>query len=62
MPNASHKGKSIKPNTNAEGSVDTAADLSVNPEDLVDNNAAELRVAEAPANEAATQRPNQPKT
>ncbi|GAB4198423.1 MAG: hypothetical protein Fur006_48150 [Coleofasciculaceae cyanobacterium] len=54
---ASHKGHSIKPNTNANDRIDTAADLSVNPADLLDEGADSLRVDEAPENKEATQRP-----
>lgn len=32
---ASHKGTSIKPNTNANDIIDTAADQSVEPEELL---------------------------
>lgn len=32
---ASHKGSSIKPNTNAAGKIDTAADSSTSPEDVL---------------------------
>ena len=35
MPNASHKGSSDKPNTNAPGQMDIAADKSTNPEDVL---------------------------
>lgn len=33
---ASHKGHSVKPNTNAEGQLDIAADLEENPRASVD--------------------------
>lgn len=59
--NASHKGHSIKPNTNTNNRIDTAADLSVNPEDLLDEGADALRADEAPENQAATQRPERKK-
>lgn len=35
MPNASHKSNSDKPNTNAPGQMDIAADKSTNPEDVL---------------------------
>ena len=35
---ASHKGSSNKPNTNAPGIIDDAADTAVNPEDLLPEN------------------------
>jgi hypothetical protein len=54
---ANHKGTADKPNTNAEGIIDTAADKSVEPQDLLDEGVDSLRVAEAPANTAATERP-----
>jgi len=54
---ASHKGSSAKPNTNASGQIDDAADTSVNPEAELELSADALRVPEAPTNEAATQRP-----
>ena len=54
---ASHKGTSNKPNTNAEGFVDTAADQSVDPQELLGEGADALRAEEAPENAAATQRP-----
>lgn len=54
---ASHKGHSIKPNTNTNDRIDTAADLSVDPADLLEEGTASLRTDEAPENQAATQRP-----
>jgi len=54
---ASHKSTSIKPNTNASGQIDNAADLSLNPEAEVESNADAIRVSEAPADAAATERP-----
>jgi hypothetical protein len=57
---ASHKGASAKPNTNANGQIDTAADLSVEPADLLDEGVDARRAeVESPENAAATQRPNQ---
>lgn len=58
---ASHKGTSAKPNTNASGQIDDAADMSVNPEAEVELGADALRVSEAPADAAATQRPENKK-
>ena len=57
--NASHKGSSIKPNTNAEGSMDTAADVpAIDPQEIAPPKGAdELRAMEAPENEQATERP-----
>ncbi|AFZ20850.1 hypothetical protein [Allocoleopsis franciscana] len=54
---ASHKGNSVKTNTNANNRIDTAADLSVQPEDLLAEGTAVLRAEEAPENQQATQRP-----
>jgi hypothetical protein len=58
---ASHKGHSIKPNTNANDRIDTAADLSVDPAELLDEGADSVRADEAPENSAATQRPEKKK-
>jgi hypothetical protein len=54
---ASHKGHSVKPNTNTDNSLDTAADLATNPNDALGEGPDALRAEEAPKNEAATQRP-----
>jgi hypothetical protein len=54
--NANYKAHSTKPNTNAEGSVDTAAGSEVNPQDFENKGAGEVRASEAPENEAATKR------
>lgn len=54
---ASHKGHSVKPNTNTDGRIDDAADLSTNPAELLAEGADALRAQEAPENQAATQRP-----
>jgi len=54
---ASHKSTSIKPNTNASGQIDDAADMSVDPKAEVESNADALRVSEAPEDAAATERP-----
>jgi len=57
---ASHKGTSAKPNTNAEGQLDIAADKGVNPQDalsedtLVDSD----RIEEAVNYPPATERPS----
>lgn len=56
---ASHKSTSVKPNTNTNGGIDTAADLSVAPEDMLAEGADALRVEEAPENTEATQRPQE---
>lgn len=61
---ASHKGSSIKPNTNASGQIDAAADLSLDPQDIL-NEGPDARRAEEESmeNPAATQRPsNQPES
>lgn len=55
---ASHKGHSLKPNKNAEGSLDVATD-AVNPHEIAPENAETMRVQEAPENEAATERPEE---
>lgn len=54
--NASHKSTSVKPNVNADGLIDEAADIE-NPQDLLPEGPDALRASEAPANAAATQRP-----
>ena len=54
---ASHKGHSVKPNTNTNDSLDTAADLSTNPSSELGEGPDAQRAEEAPKNEAATQRP-----
>jgi hypothetical protein len=53
---ASHKGTSDKPNTNAPGQIDSAADTV--PADLLPEGPDALRASEAPENSAATQRPD----
>ena len=58
---ASHKGNSIKPNTNTNDRIDTAADLSVDPGDLLAEGADALRAEEAPENREASQRPENKK-
>ncbi|MGF1482341.1 MAG: hypothetical protein ACFB4I_23160 [Cyanophyceae cyanobacterium] len=58
--NASHQGSAanVKPNTNAENQLDTAADLAVEPEEIAPpEGAAALRAKEAPENDEATARP-----
>ena len=56
---ASHKGSSIKPNTNANDQIDTAADLAVDPQDILDEGPDARRAEEeSMENPAATQRPN----
>lgn len=60
--NASHKGSSIKPNTNAENRLDLAADLEVNPDDIAPPKGEdEVRAQRAPENSKATERPSKPK-
>ena len=61
---ASHKSTSTKPNTNANGAfIDDAADPTTDVEQLVDLGGDSVRIDEAPANTAATQRPqNQQKS
>jgi len=54
--NIARKGENIKPNTNAEDSIDTAAEVAVDPDDIITHGDARHRAAQAPANEAATQR------
>ena len=40
---ASHKGTSDKPNTNTEGSMDIAADKSINPDEVLPEGASTNR-------------------
>ncbi len=54
---ASHKGTSVKPNTNAEGIIDTAADPTFQPHDIVTQDSTPTRPGEAMENAAATERP-----
>jgi hypothetical protein len=54
--NYGQKGMSNKPNTNAEGVVDEAVD-PVNEHQIAPENMETSRVAAAPENEAATERP-----
>lgn len=54
--NYGRNGLSQKPNTNAEGYLDEAAD-SVNPREIEPTNEAANRASDAPENETATQRP-----
>ena len=59
---ASHKGTSDKPNTNANGVIDDAADKTVEPEDLLSEdltNAETLRTDEFVDYPPATQRPDE---
>jgi hypothetical protein len=58
---ASHKSTSIKPNINANGLIDDAADLNFDPESVLPEGPDALRAAEAPENSAATQRPEDKK-
>ncbi|MBW4576150.1 MAG: hypothetical protein KME08_12815 [Aphanothece sp. CMT-3BRIN-NPC111] len=59
---ASHKSTSIKPNTNTNGQIDTAADMAVDPQELLGEGADALRASEAPENTAATERPEDQNT
>lgn len=54
---ASHKGHSVKPNTNANDSLDTAADPSVDPQEILGEGADSIRAREAEVNPAAVERP-----
>ena len=54
---ASHKGASIKPNTNAEGVINSTDDAPVDIPDIVTQSSTPTRPDEAPENVAATQRP-----
>nr|WP_250121569.1 hypothetical protein [Chroococcidiopsis sp. CCMEE 29] len=59
---ASHKGTSAKPNTNADGVIDDAADMTVDPEDLLPEeltNAETLRTDEFVDYPPAIQRPGE---
>jgi hypothetical protein len=58
---ASHKSTSAKPNTNAEGLINAAADSTADPHDIVTQGSDESRVEEAPENAAATERPKHQK-
>ena len=58
---ASHKSTSSKPNINSNGLIEEAADLIVNPEEILPEGADALRVNEAPENSTATQRPEDKK-
>lgn len=54
--NYGQKGLSRKPNTNAEGAIDEAAD-PVDPRAVEPTNVSAKRAEEAPENEAATEHP-----
>lgn len=58
---ASHKGSSNKPNTNAPGQIDTAADMSVDPQDILPEGATTntTRTQEFVDYPPATQRPDE---
>jgi hypothetical protein len=58
---ASHKGNSVKPNTNANDSIDTAADQVTDPQEVLPEGYDAQRAEQAPQNEAATQRPKNQK-
>lgn len=53
--NYGRNGMSVKPNTNAEGVIDEAAD-PIDPEAISLKDVAAKRAADAPENEAATER------
>lgn len=57
---ASHKGTSDKPNTNAEGQMDIAADKAVDPQDILPEGASTntTRTQEFVDYPPATQRPS----
>ncbi|MGV2831029.1 hypothetical protein [Myxosarcina sp. GI1(2024)] len=54
--NATSKSPTVKPNTNAEGQIDTASKPTVDPEAVTEEAPAAERAEEAPENEAATKR------
>lgn len=54
---ASKKSTSPKPNTNANGTLNDAADTTLDPYDIVDDRGDSTRTDEAPENAAAIQRP-----
>lgn len=54
---ASHKGASQKPNTNANGLINAAAEGTADPHDITTQGSDPTRTEEAPENAAATQRP-----
>lgn len=58
---ASQKGKSVKPNTNANDSIDTAADQVTDPQEVLPEGPDAQRAEQSPKNEAATQRPKNQK-
>lgn len=53
---ASHKSTSAKPNVNADGLINAAADSTVDPQDIVSDGGDSTRTDEALQNPAATQR------
>ncbi|CAA9282313.1 hypothetical protein AVDCRST_MAG92-3699 [uncultured Coleofasciculus sp.] len=57
---ASHKGASAKPNTNANGLINAAAESTADPHDIVTQGSDSTRPEEAPENAAATERPENP--
>ncbi|AUB41473.1 hypothetical protein COO91_07521 [Nostoc flagelliforme CCNUN1] len=62
---ASHKGTSNKPNVNANGVIDDAADESLNPDDLLSEeqtNTEIHRVEESVKYPPATERPGEEKS
>ena len=56
---ASHKGSSVKPNTNTNGSIDMTSDLEVDPQDLLAEGMDARRAeTEKMDNPQATERPS----
>jgi hypothetical protein len=58
---ASHKSTSVKPNTNAEGVINTSDDAPVDMPDITTQSSTPTRPDEAPENAVATQRPEDKK-
>jgi len=58
---ASHKSTSVKPNTNADGVINTSDDAPVDMPDITTQSSTPTRPDEAPENAAATQRPEDKK-
>lgn len=58
---ASHKGKYVKPNTNANDNLDIAADKTIDPQEVLPEGPDARRAEQASENEAATKRPEDEK-
>ncbi len=57
---ASHKGHSVKPNTNADNQIDTAAEIEIDPNAVLGERGNATRAGEEIANNPeATARPSQ---